>query len=135
MAFVHGKNTFVSLDSNDLSEFTNNTENTDEFDSHDVTTYGKNRHVFVGGLGNGTITISGIYDSTGGGPRDVIKPLLGTVVEFIVRPEGTGEDLPEDTVDVLVMSYQETSPVADMVTWQAQLQMSDTLSTTDQNGA
>ena len=48
MAFVHGKNTFISLNGSDLSAFTNTSELGRTADSHDVTTYGKNSHVYAG---------------------------------------------------------------------------------------
>lgn len=133
MAFVHGKDTFISLDANDLSAFTNTSELGRTADSHDVTTYGKNSHVFNGGLLNGTGSMSGIYDnSTSSGPAAVIKPLIGTVVELIRRAEGTGAGRPQDTVDVLVTGYTETNPVADMVAWSCDLQLSDDVATTSQ---
>lgn len=125
MAFVHGKNTYISLNGSDLSAFTNTSTLTRKADKHDVTTYGKNSHVYQGGLGDGTSSMGGVYDNTASGPRDVIEPLIGTVVELIRRPEGTGSGLPQDTVDALVEEYVETNPVADMVTWTATLQLSD----------
>lgn len=126
MAFQHGKSTFVSLDGDDLSAFSTNVEFTREADSHDVTTFGKNSHVKQGGLGDGSATIEGIYDTTAStGPRGVIEPLIGTVVALIHQPEGAGVGKPEDVVDVLVQNYTETSPVADMVTWSVDLEFSD----------
>jgi hypothetical protein len=132
MAFVHGKDTFISLDANDLSAFTNTSELSRTADSHDVTTYGKDSHVFAGGLLNGDASMGGIYDNTTSGPRDVIEPLIGTVVALIRRPEGTGSGLPEDTVNVLVTMYTETNPVAGMVTWRSDLQLSDDVASTNQ---
>lgn len=130
MAKVHGKDTYVSLDGDDLSAYANNVEYNRTGDSHDVTTFGNDAHVFNGGLLNGTATVTGIYDNTAlTGPRGVITPLIGTVVPLVYRPEGTGAGLPEDTVDVLVTSYAETAPVADMVTWVAQLQLSGDVAT------
>jgi hypothetical protein len=133
MAFVHGKNTYISLDAKDLSAYTNTSELSRSADSHDVTTYGKNSHVYQGGLLDGKASMGGIYDSTAlTGPRAVIEPLIGTTVELIRRPEGTGTGKPEDTVDVLVVGYVETNPVADMVTWSCELQCSDDIATTVQ---
>lgn len=132
MAFIHGKGTFVSLDGDDLSTYTNNTEYSGEADTHETTTYGKNSKTYAGGLKDGTATISGIYDDGAAGPRAVIKPLLGTTVEFIYRPEGTGATKPQDTVDVIVQSYEETAPVGDMIAWSAELQFTDDVTTTDQ---
>lgn len=131
--FVHGKNTFVSLNGSDLSTYATTSQLERNADKHDVTTYGKNDHVFQGGLGNGAFTMSGIYDSTASvGPRAVIEPLVGTVVQLIRRPEGTGSGKPQDKVNVLVEKYVETSPVADMVTWSLDLQPSDSVDSTPQ---
>lgn len=125
MTFVHGRNTFVSLAGSDLSAFTTTSNFERVPDSHDVTTYGRNSHVYNGGLLDGTATMSGIYDNTAvSGPRAVINPLVGTVVEYIRRPEGTGSGKPQDRVQVLVGKYVESSPVADMVTWSLDLQLS-----------
>lgn len=133
MAFVHGRKAYVSLGGDDLSPYTNASEFSLSADSHDVTCYGDDAHVFAGGLLNGTASMSGVYDSSNSaGPRAVIKPLLGTVVELIRRPEGTGSGLPQDAVDVLVTGYSESAPVADMVTWSCDMQLSGEITTTTQ---
>jgi hypothetical protein len=126
VAFVHGKNTYISIDGEDISAYCTQSDFTRSSDSHDVTTYGKNAHVKQGGLLDGSASISGIYDNTAAtGPRAVLEPMIGTVVELIRRPEGTGVGKPQDTVDVLVAEYVESSPVADMVTWTLSLELSD----------
>jgi hypothetical protein len=134
MAKIHGKVTFVSLDGDDLSQYSDSSELKFEADEHDVTTYGNDAHVFLGGLLHGSVTISGKYDTTAStGPRAVIQPLRGTVVELIHRPEGTGASLPQDTVDVLVKSYVQTHPVADYVMWSVELTMSGDVDSTAQS--
>jgi hypothetical protein len=131
MTFQHGRKTFISLGGDNLSAFTTTSQIEKNSDSHDVTTYGKDSHVFNGGLKNGTATMSGIYDNTAlTGPRAVIDPLVGTVVELIRQPEGPGAGKPQDKVDVLVTKYVETNPVADMVTWSCDMQLSDDVDTT-----
>lgn len=133
MAFVHGRNTFVSLDGNDLSQYTNTSEITRSADSHDVTAYGAQAHNYEGGLKDGTASMGGTYDNTAStGPRAVIEPLVGQKVEFIRQPEGTGSGLPQDKVTVLVLNYVETAPVADMVTWTCEMQLSGLIDTTPQ---
>jgi len=128
MPNVHGKVTAVSLGGSDLSIYSNSVTFARTADSHDVTTFGKNAHVYQGGLTDGTASIAGFYDSTAvSGPRAVIMPKIGTVVPLVHRPEGTATTRPQDTVDVLVTGYTETSPVADMVTWSIELQMSDSV--------
>lgn len=133
MPKIHGKNTVVTLGGNDLTQYSNNSQLEFTSDSHDTTTYGKNSHVFSGGLLNGTGTISGFYDSTAiTGPRAVLRPMLGTVVQLIHRPEGTGAGKPQDKVSALVTKYTQTHPVADMVTWAVDLQFSDDADSTAQ---
>jgi hypothetical protein len=133
MAFQHGKRTFISLAGDNLSTFTTTSQLEVNADSHDVTTYGKDAHVFSGGLKGGAASISGVYDNTAlTGPRAVILPLVGTVVELIRQPEGPGSGKPQDKVDVLVLKYVETNPVADMVTWSCDLQLSDDVDSTAQ---
>ena len=133
MAFVHGKDTIITIDSNDISAYVKTSDLEQTGDSHDVTTYGKDAHVYSGGLKDGKATMEGVYDnSTTSGPKAVIQPLVGTVVTLVRKPEGTGTGKPIDTVDVLVTSYKETSPVADMVSWSCEMQFSDDLVTTTQ---
>lgn len=132
MAFVHGKSTVIKLNGTNLSAFTKTSDLGRESDSHDVTTYGKDAHVFFGGLLNGTASMGGIYDNTAIGPRDVIRPLVGTVVPLIRQPEGAGAGKAQDVVNVLVLNYVETNPVEDMVTWTCSMQLSDTINSADQ---
>ncbi len=134
METQHGRHTVVMLDGDDLSQFSENSQIEINSDSHDVTTYGKNAHVFRGGLKNGTGNVTGFYDSAAGtgSPQAIIKPLVGTNVTFIHRPEGTGSGLPQDSVDALVLKYTQTSPVADMVKWAMDLQFSDDVTSSAQ---
>jgi hypothetical protein len=132
MAFVHGHVGEITVDDNDLSVFCTSITPKRSADSHDVTTFGKTSHVYAGGLFDGTLDIEGIYDNGATGPKTVLEPLLGTTVAFEYRPEGTGSGKPEQTGNVLVASYEESTPVADMITWKASLQLSDTVSTADQ---
>ena len=133
MTFIHGKDVYYSLASNNLSAFSNSSQVEKSADSHDVTTYGQGAHVFKGGLLNGTGTIGGIYDSsTSSGPRFIIEPLIGSNVTYVDRPEGTGAGKPQRTVDALVLKYTETRPVADMITWSADLQFSGTVANVTQ---
>lgn len=125
MTFVHGKNTFISLNAVNLSTFCNTSSLTRTADSSDTTTYGATAHDYTGGLTDGTASIGGIYDNTAGtSPRATIEPLIGSKVTLIRRPEGTGSGKPQNSVTVLITNYVETNPVADMVTWTCELQLS-----------
>lgn len=131
MAFQHGKDTYISLGGVDLSDFTTTSQIEQTADSHDTTTYGKDAHVKQGGLLDGTATMSGIYDNaTAGSPKLTIQPWTGQVKELIRKIPQAGGTVIVDTVDVLVKKYTETAPVADMITWSCDMEMSDTLATT-----
>lgn len=133
MAEVHSKNTYVSLDDNDLSQWLNDSDWTRSPESHKLTAYGDNNNVYKGGLGDGSTDLSGKYDNTADtGPRAVLEPLLGTNVTLVYRPEGTGTGKPERSVDVMVGEYKETHPVADYVMWTCKLQHSGDVTITTQ---
>ena len=130
MSFIHGKGSVTSLGGSDLSVYSNSVEWARKSDMHDVTTFGKNSHVKQGGLLDGTASIEGVYDNTATvGPRAVINSKIGTVVAMVWRPEGTGTGKPQETVNVLVAGYTETSPVADMIKWKVDLELSDDVTT------
>jgi hypothetical protein len=134
MAFVHGKDTYISLDGDDLSTFTNTSSWEDSSDKHDVTCYGANRKAYSYGLGDGKLTMGGVYDNTAAGPKAIIEAIkdAGALVTLIRRAEGTGSGLPQESVSVLVEKYTESNPVADQVTWACDLQMSGDISRTTQ---
>lgn len=132
MAFVHGKGSVVILNGTDLSAFVNSMDWNRSADEHDTTTYGQVAHTKQGGLLDGTCQIGGLYDNSVSGPRRTIEPLIGTNVSLVHRPEGTGAGRPQDTATVHVQSYNESSPVADMVTWTADLNISGDPVTVDQ---
>lgn len=130
MAKVHGKVTVVLLGAADVSQYCNSVEWSREAEAHETTGFGSDSKTYAGGLLDGTATIGGVYDNAVGGPRTVIEPLLGTSVSFVYKPEGTGTGKPVKTVSAIVTSYGETSAVADMVSWTAELQLSGNVVTT-----
>lgn len=132
MAFTHGKDTFVSFGGFDLSSFSKSTDWEKSADVHDVTCYGKNSKVFRGGLKDGKCSISGNYDNTLAGPHDVLMNLVGTNAILLYRTEGTGSGRPEESVDCTLKSYKQTSPVADYVSWTAEFQFSDDITSANQ---
>jgi hypothetical protein len=123
MGFVHGKGVVVSVDAKDLAAYGTSCEYELKADSHDVTTFGNDTKVFAGGLKESSMKIEGTYDDTATtGPRAVLEPMVGTVVEMIYSPEGSGSGNPTRTWDCLLTTYTETAPVADMIKFSAQFQ-------------
>jgi hypothetical protein len=132
MTFIHGKDTYVSVDGDDLSPYTNQSDLTRESDEHDVTCYGADAYSYQGGLLKGSFTMGGYYDDTAAGPKAVLEPLEGTVVTLVRRPEGTGSGKPQESVSVLVKKYVESNPVAGQITWTAEFTMSGNITRTTQ---
>jgi hypothetical protein len=127
MAKVHSKRTVVTVDGDDLSQYTNTSEYTRTGDEHDTTTYGPDdARTFDKGLTNGQFTMGGFYDSTAStGPRAVLDPLVDSgAVTVVRRPQGTGAGLPQDSFSGLCTEYKESSPVADYITWTATFRIS-----------
>lgn len=134
MTFIHGKDTYLSLDGDDLSAFTDTSSWEDTSEKHQVTTYGASRHAYAYGLGDGKLSFGGTYDNTAAGPKAIIEAIkdAGLLVTLVRRPEGTGSTRPQESVSVLVEKYTESNPVADMVKWTCDLQMSGVISRTTQ---
>jgi hypothetical protein len=124
MAAVHSKVAVVTVNAVDLSAYCNNVEFGREADSHDTTGFGMSSKQYSGGLKDGTVTLSGVYDSAATGPRLTLEALLGTSTPVVYKAEGTGSGKPVKTVTTIVTKYTETAPVADMISWSAEFQMS-----------
>lgn len=124
MPSVHGKDLKVSVDADDISPYTNQFELEREAEAHDDTGFGAEAKTYKGGLKDGTATAEGTYHSGATGPAAILEPLLGTTVEVIYQPEGTGTGKPTKTFDVVVGKYKETGAVADMIKWSCDFQIS-----------
>lgn len=128
----HGSDTVVKLNAVDISTFTNQTTFERESDEHDSTCYGVDDKEVVGGLKGGKITIAGKYITGASGPATLIEGLLGTKVAFIYQAEGTGSGKPQRSATVLVKSYNQSAPVADIVRWTAELTVSGSINSANQ---
>lgn len=132
MARTHGKNTYVSVDGDDLSAYTNASDIERSADSSDTTTYGATAHRHEGGLLDGSFKMSGFYETGVAGPGQTLRPIIGTVVEVVRRVEGTGSAKPEETFSALLVKYGESSPVAEYVQWSAEFEISGAIDDTAQ---
>jgi hypothetical protein len=131
---VKSKETVCLVAGNDISGYSTESSRSRTSNTEDNTTYGKNAIVKDPTLLDGAFTISGKYDSdTEAGPRAVLDPLVGTKVEIIYRPEGTGAGLPQDRFDAVITDYTETAPVAGYRTFALTTEPSDEWDTTAQS--
>jgi len=133
MATAHGKLTVITVATKDISPYCKTSSYEGSADVHDVTGRGKDAKVKAGGLLDGKFTFGGVYDNTAStGPRNALKPLLGTTVAVVYKVEGTGTGKPQDDFDGVLTKYVETSPHDDMVSWSAEIEISDVVTTTTQ---
>lgn len=106
-------------------------------DSHDSTTYGATGHTYADGLTNHTFSLGGVYDtSTTTSPHAIFAALMsstgGQLISIERQVEGTGSGKPKETFNALLTGYVETSPVADLVSWTGDFQVSGAITSTTQ---
>lgn len=129
MAYVHGKNTSITVDGTAVKAKTSGFNRSR--DSHDTTGYGDNGHTFAGGLTNGTFTMSGVYDNTAStGNIAVLEAAWAETdnasgeLAIVVYPEGNTSSKPKYEFDAVMTGLDFSDPVDDMVQWTANFQIS-----------
>lgn len=133
---LHGKDTYFSLEDSagttlrNLSPYVNSVEYSRSNDTHDNTTFGAEGHTWQTGLTNGTITIAGFWDKTAlVGSATVFDSLLDLdtpTLTFEYGPEGNTSGLVKYTGECILQDLSYSSPVADLVSFSATLQISGT---------
>lgn len=129
---IHGKDTVFSLDGQDISEHLTNVSFPRQQDTHDSTTFGQTGHTFIGGLTNGTFSLQGFWDKTAvSGSATVLDGLIveGTPVAWEYGPEGGTTGDIKYSGNGIVQSVDYASPVADLVTFAATIQISGAVTT------
>lgn len=132
MTTKHSKYTVILIAGADVSGFCTDSNCEQSAKTEDTTTYGKNAEVYDPQLLSGAFGCGGRYETGILGPRAVLKPLVGTKVTVIYRPEGTGSGLPQDSFSVIITKYSETAPVAGYRLWTIDTQPSDVWDSTAQ---
>lgn len=116
MGAVHGKKTRVLLDGSHLSGWLNDASSSGERQAEDATTFGNDDRVYVGGLPDGTVSLSGLFDGTADAIHDILKDLLdsgGSTLTY--APGGLGVGEATGMASVLSTSYEPSSEVAGLV--------------------
>lgn len=131
---VHGKDTYFAVEDSaastlrDISIYLTSVALNQSNDTHDDTTFGATGHTFVAGLTNGKITLNGLWDKTAStGSNTVLQSLLGlgtTTVGFEYGPEGNTTGNVKYSGECVLESYDQSAPVADLVSFTAVLQIS-----------
>lgn len=132
---VHGKDCYFAVDDasdmlRDLSADVDNVDIQRKNDLHDDTTFGQTGHTRKGGLTDGTVTLSGMYSSTANtGTYTVLKGLLGRFLptDFEAGVEGNANGKPKVSGKAVLDTFTTSTPVADLVKFQAVFQVSGAL--------
>jgi hypothetical protein len=120
MAFKHGKDTKVFLNSTDLSSYLNNADATRTADIAESTTFGKSAKTYISGGKDGTLTLAGFFDPTADSP--ISTSLGSTGQELVMGIDGV------DATDSVAFgkgnftTYGISSPVGDIVAFSADFQ-------------
>lgn len=129
---THGQNAHLSIDDaggtlRDISPYLDSIDPSWSNDIHDDTTFGNTGHTKRGGLTDGSISISGLWDKTTDvGSYTVLRELVGVQVpgDFVYGAEGDATGAPRESGKFVLESYNESAPVADLIRFTATLQVS-----------
>jgi len=129
MAFVHGKDSVFKIDNSggsltDISAYVNSVDMPQTVDVAETTVLGKDNKTYIVGLKDATISLAGLWDST---VDAIFGAVLGqsATLSFEYSPEGTTSGNVKYTGEAILTSYSKNSPVGDVVSYSADLQVSD----------
>lgn len=124
MAFSHGKNAVFKLHNGtsliDLSAYLDNIDMAKTADTHESTTFGDSSKEYLGGLKDGTFSLSGKFDPAADACLDLG---IGEIRAFEYYPEGNSSGKVKYTGNAIVTEYSGNSPVGDLNTASASLQV------------
>lgn len=131
MAFKHGKNASFKVDNSggtltDISSYLNEISLPRSIETGETTSFGNSAKTYLVGLSDSTLSISGTWDAT----LDAhLAGIIGQAasVSFEYGPEGTGAGAIKYTGESYLTSFETSSPVADVVTFSAEFQVTGTV--------
>ena len=124
--FVHGKSVDFELDdtsgtSRSISDTLNSVDFPEVTETADTTAFGSSSRSFIVGLESATISISGLWDATVDGYiKGGTEPASRS---FIYGPAGSTSSNVKYTGEAILTNYSISSPVGDVVTYSADLQV------------
>lgn len=135
MAFRHGKNAQITVNSVDLSTFCDNLDLSIDIDTADTTTFGSTWKTAIAGLPGAKLDITGDYDPTAStGPASALFAVIsgGAAVAVVHKPGGTLSGQRTNSFNALITNYSESSPVGGVVTFKASLLVTGAVTPTTQ---
>lgn len=128
----HGKESTVFIDNSsgsliNISGAVTNVDAGAQADTAEATGFGDARKRYVVGHLDNPVTLQGNLEDTSGSVHDVLTGILGgtTPRSFKYFPAGSASGNPAFTGEVTCTSYNVTSPIGGVITWQAELRAAD----------
>ncbi len=131
--FVHGKSVDFALDdtggtSRNLSDTLNSVDFPESTETADTTAFGSSSRSFIVGLESATISLSGLWDATVDGyMKGGTEPASRS---FVYGPAGSTGGNVKYTGEAIMTNYSVSSPVGDVVTYSADLQVTGAVTRT-----
>ena len=127
-SFRHGKNTVVLFGSLNASPYLNSAAMTRTLETGETTAFGDLNKTYIVGLGDGTVSLSGMFDNTNGAIDDHVTAAIAQENEvFTIAPSGSLDGQPAQLIQGQLTSYDITSAVGDVVAITAEIQASGSL--------
>lgn len=114
MAFVHGKDSTISIDATDISAYSDSTSLNKIKDLFETTTFGSDDKTFIDGLREHDVSLGGKWDATCDAVMDGADD--GASVAFSYSPDGGTTTY---SGNCFISNYTIDSPVGGGVTWSA----------------
>lgn len=117
MSFVHGKKTRLFLHDANLSGYLNSASSSGERDTHDTTVFADDDRNYLGGLGDGTVSLSGLFDGDTDAVHDLLSPHMTSddPRAFTYAPAGLAVGNKAFLAYLLQGTYEVPSEVAGLV--------------------
>jgi|TARA_Y100000310_G_scaffold321934_1_gene380266 hypothetical protein len=130
--FVHGKSTDFELDdtggtSRSLANVLTSVDFPETIDTAETTAFGATSKSYIVGLRDATISVSGLWDATIDGYIIGTEPASRT---FIFGPAGSTGGNVKYTGEAILTNYSVSNPVADVVTFSLDLQVTGNVTRT-----
>ena len=122
MAAVHGKNGYLTINSENLTTFLKSTGLDRTKDAVDVTTFGKTSKDYIPGLKDGTIPLEGVADATVLGHIEAIFD-SATAVAFEYGPFGNTAGLVKYSGNCIMTNQPISQDIGSEVQFSATLQI------------
>ena len=128
--FRHGKNVKVYVDEFDFSSYFNDVSASTTVETAETTNFGSSAKEYIPGLKDGSVSLSGLFESTNGeGTDSYFDSILGETVKqnIIIAEEGHALGNRAVMLESDSTSYEVSAAIADVVQANAEFQSSEGL--------